>query len=199
MATGDLTDIETVTAYLQTDPNVPLPANDLSTLLPRLITAASQFIRNYLNRNILNATYSEMQDGRGYVAYPTYLFRNYPVSSVQSVMVDGVVVPAAPPPTPGSTFRSGYMFDERRLVFYGVQVPRKPMCVVLQYTAGFNEVPSDIAEACVELVALRYRERKRVGLTSESVSGIGARAYSVKDLPDSTKLALQPYRTVAPL
>jgi hypothetical protein len=71
--------------------------------------------------------------------------------------------------------------------------------VTLQYTAGYAVTPPDLAQACVELVALRYRERTRIGEVSKSMGGAETVSYSQKDMADSIRTLIQQYRIVAPI
>ncbi len=71
--------------------------------------------------------------------------------------------------------------------------------VVITYTAGYPSTPPEIAQACIELVALRYRERTRIGEVSKSLGGAETVTYSQKDLSDGIKTLLQQYRLVTPV
>jgi hypothetical protein len=68
----------------------------------------------------------------------------------------------------------------------------------LQYTAGYAVTPPDLAQACIELVALRYRERSRLGEVSRAIGGAETVSYSQKDMSDPIKTLIQQYRIVAP-
>ncbi len=68
----------------------------------------------------------------------------------------------------------------------------KPVAIAYSY------LPGDIEQACLELVALRYKERERIGHVSKSLAGETV-SFTQKDMSDDIKLALQPYRLVAPL
>ena len=69
----------------------------------------------------------------------------------------------------------------------------------MQYTAVYAETPPDLAQACIELVALRYRERSRIGEVARAIGGGQTVSYSQKDMSDSIKTLLQQYRRVAPI
>ncbi len=194
MAAGDLTTAPEVIAYLG-----PKAQPD-EALIATLVTETSQFIKSYTGSNILSANYTEMRDGLGYdVAYPSYVLRQVPITAVSLVTVDGVVVPAAPAPGPSSPIRTGYVFSTTRLVIFGYWVPRRPLCVTIQYTAGFATVPADLDLACVKLVAEEYRRRTRIGVASEAVSGVGSRTYTNADMDTNTKDTLGRYTRVAPV
>jgi hypothetical protein len=206
VAFGDLTTLGDVKSWLQTGQNV-FPTTD-DALLTRLITAASQFIQTWLNRQIASQDWIETRDGLGNALGPgeaRYQFAAFPVTAVSSVVVDGVVIPAIPTPAqPGlvvGTFavQPGYLFTPTQLVIRGCAVPRKAGCVTLQYTAGYAKPPADLAQACIELVTLRYRERGRIGEIAKAIGGGQTVSYSQKDMSDSTKSLIQQYRRVAPI
>ena len=114
-------------------------------------------------------------------------------------------IPVSPPAPPGiaavSTFASqaGYLFTPTQLVIRGYAVPRKAGCVTLQYTAGYPVTPPDITQACIELVALRYRERSRIGEIARAIGGGETVSYSQKDMSNAIKTLIQQYRIVTPV
>jgi hypothetical protein len=209
MAFGDLTTLADVKAWLQTGQST-FPVTD-DALLTRLITAASQVIQTWLNRQIALQDWTETRDGAGTAlggCDVRYQLGAFPVIAVSLVIVDGLTIPpipASPLAPPGmavvSTFatQAGYLFTPTQLVIRGYTVPRKAGCVTLQYTAGYAVTPPDLAQACVELVALRYRERTRIGEVSKSMGGAETVSYSQKDMADSIKTLIQQYRIVAPI
>jgi len=206
---GDLTTLADVKGWLQTGQSA-FPTTD-DALLTRLITAASQFIQTWLNRQIASQDWIEIRDGSGSVLGPSdtrYQFAAFPVSAVSRVVVDGVTLAPIPPFSPAQsgipvvgTFaaQSGYLFTPTQLVIRGYVVPRKAACVTLQYTAGYAVTPPDLAQACIELVALRYRERSRIGEVARAIGGGETVSYSQKDMSDSIKTQIQQYRIVAPI
>jgi len=206
---GDLTTLADVKSWLQTGQH-PFPATD-DALLTRLIAAASQYIQTWLNRQIASQDWMEVRDGSGTVLGPRevrYQFAAFPVSAVSLVIVDGLTIPqvlASQPAPPGiaviSTFanQAGYLFSPTQLVIRGYTIPRKAGCVTLQYTAGYAVTPPDLAQACIELVALRYRERSRIGEVARAIGGGETASYSQKDMSDSIKALIQQYRIVTPI
>jgi hypothetical protein len=95
--------------------------------------------------------------------------------------------------------QAGYLFTPTQLVIRGYTVPRKAGCVALQYTAGYAVTPPDLAQACIELVALRYRERSHIGEVARAIGGGQTVSYSQKDMSNSIKVLIQQYRFVAPI
>src|SRR6201998_3326661 len=91
---GDLTTLADVKAWLQTGQSA-FPATD-DALLMRLITAASQFIQTWLNRQITSQDWIEIRDGLGSPLGPYDVrsqFAVFPVSFVSLVVVDGLTIP----------------------------------------------------------------------------------------------------------
>jgi gp6-like head-tail connector protein len=281
MAASDLTTLADVKAWLNTTGTFGTTDD---ALLTRLITAASQFLKNWLSRDIVLTNYTELRDG---VGSQSFSFANFPVTAVYAVNVAGVNIPPIPQtsgtlttsgataagdptltfanvpswvvqgltitdpttagavpsattvesttpttvvmsqnaagsgvasgdlivfgPAPGgivipqiSSFYppAGYVNSPTKLVILGYCVPRQPLCVSLIYQAGYATVPPDIAQACIELVALRYRlERQHPGVTADHIgtaAGDGV-TYSQKDMNEWMRTTLQQYRNVTPI
>jgi hypothetical protein len=190
MTFGDLCQLADVTAWLQTGQN-PFPSTD-DALLSRLITAASQFIQNWLGRPILSADWIEVRDGNG---GQRMAFANVPVTEVWSLSIDGLDIPPAPP---GGGFGAGYAFGPTELALRGYVFTRRSQNVAITYTAGYATVPPDIAQSCIELVCQRYRERSRIGEASKALMSGETVTFSQKDMSDDVKTLLTQYRAVAP-
>jgi hypothetical protein len=154
MAYGDLTTLADVKTWLQTSQSAFPPTDD--ALLTRLIIAASQYIQTWLNRQIAQCDYIEVRDGTG---GQRLQFARFPVCAVQSLTIDGIAIPPAPPPVPSTGLSAGYVFSPTQLAIRGYYFTRRVQNVVITYSAGYAATPPDIAQACIELVALRYRER----------------------------------------
>jgi Phage gp6-like head-tail connector protein len=189
VAFGDFTTLSDVKAWLQNGQS-SFPTID-DALLSRLITAASQYIQTWLNRQIPLADYVEVRDGTG---GHRLQFGCFPVVTIQSLTVDGQMIPQA-----ASICAAGYSFSASQLSVRGYKFCRGAQNVVIAYTAGYATIPPDIAQACIDLVALRYRERTRIGEISKSLGGIETVSFSQKDLSDSIKTLLQQYRLVSPI
>jgi len=159
-------------------------------LLARLITAVSGFIERYLDRQIASQAYAETRNGHGGTIL---VFANRPVTAVTGVTVDGVAIPAA------ADFSSpGYRFTISALILNGYCFTRGAGNVELAYTAGWAETPPDLEQACLELIAVRFKERDHIGQESASMQGQNV-TFSTRDLPASVKAALQGYKKVAPV
>jgi hypothetical protein len=165
-----------------------LTAND-DAYLTRLVTSASSYVQSWMGRQILSTAYAETRNGTG---SQILAFANYPVTAVSSLAVDNTLIPAA-----SSSFSPGYSFDSRFLYLNGYLFRKGNANVTLAYTAGFAAVPPELEQAVIELIALRYRERDRVGYQSKSLGGETV-SFIVKDFPDSVRTILANYRKVVP-
>lgn len=192
MAYGDLTSLADVKAWLQTGQSA-FPTTD-DGLLARLISAASQYVQTWLNRRIPMADYLEVRDGTG---GQRLQFACFPVSAVLSLTIDGIAIPPAPTPSPSTVSASGYVFSSTELALRGYKFVRGAQNVVFSYTAGYSAIPPELAQACIELVALRYRDRQRIGEISKTVGGGETVNYSQKDMSAAISTLLQHYRAVA--
>lgn len=181
---ADLCSLANVKAWL----NLASSADD--TLLAALITAVSEFIVSSINRPVLSSVYAETRDGSG---GRTLSFAVTPVTAILNLSIDGRDIPPAP-----DDFRPGYRFGPTRLSLYGFRFTPGLDNVAIEYTAGFATVPGELAQACTQLVALRYRERDRIGLNSKGLAG-EVTSFLQKAMPDDVAAVLQRYRRVTPL
>lgn len=156
---NDLTTLSNVKTYLR------LTQTTDDNFIQSLITNASAFIQTFVSRIFASANYTETRDGLGCLSRKI-AFSNIPVTAVSSVMIDGVNVPASP-----DFFSAGYRFNSNFLVLNGYAFTEGFQNIVLSYTAGYSTTPADIAQACIQMVALRYREAERIGQNSKTLNG----------------------------
>lgn len=180
----NLTTVENVKGYLA----INTAADD--ALLDRLVTSASEYIQTWLNRSLGVATYSEVFDGTN---SNVRMVANYPITAVQSVTVDTQSIALA-----SDALSSGYGFAERRVVLRGYRFTQGVLNCTINYTAGYAAVPADLGQACIEMVANRYREKDRIGLVSKGLAGETI-AFSQKDMPDAVRTVLNVYKKVVPI
>lgn len=134
---GDLTTLPHVKEWL----GIPLNQTESDVLLTRLITSASRFILNYINRNTLVATvYNDRMDGYG---KNFMLIRQWPVIKFNSASFGGLVL-ATPalgnPPTNGFLLESADSISggQQRLMLFGYVFAYGKGQVVLNYVAGYQ-------------------------------------------------------------
>lgn len=93
----------------------------------------------------------------------------------------------------GSPAVGQYAVDPSNLGSYIFNASEFGTAVLISYSF----VPAAVEEAVIEAVGERYRYRKRIGMSSVNVAGTST-TYSLKDLPDFVKLALQPFAVYWP-
>lgn len=105
-------------------------------VLQRLISALSAYVQNWLNRTIANTDYIEMRNGVGGARMCT---KQFPITSVAGVSVNGLPVQARAPLAPNMTYTNagGYVFDDISVMLSGWCFARGYQNIALQYAAGF--------------------------------------------------------------
>lgn len=184
MASGDLTTLSTLKEWLG------ITATTDDALLTRLVTAASAFIQNYLNRTFYVSAIVETRDGTG--TNRLFLARG-PVLSVSSVSIDGISVPEST-----STSMYGWVAGTNVITLRGGVFPLNVVNVQVTYSAGYVTVPSDIEQVCVDLCSMRYKERDRIGYVSKSLGGETV-TFSVKDFSSWAQTTINQYKKSVPL
>lgn len=220
MSFGDLTTLDDVKAWLSLGGPPGSGQAAMGTvddyILTRLITSASVFVQSWLNRQLALQDWLEVRDGLAgpYGPYESrFSFAAFPVRAVASVVVAGVTIPAIVQPAPAPSGQSvsafysnqaGYSFTPTQLFVRGYFVPRAAQCVRIVYTAGYDPIPFDVAQATLELVALKYRERTRIGERTRSLGGgesvsYTTTAFSLRDFSTDTQTLLEQYRNQSPI
>lgn len=160
-------------------------------ILQRIITVASSFIQQWLSWTIASQVYTETRNGHGGIAM---MLKNPFVTAIASLTIDGTAVAASPSPT-----KAGYTFDDRTVYLRGQIFTRAQQNVVITYTAGLPTVPPELAQCCIDLVGRKYRERSRIGVTSEQVGGQQTVSFSQKDMEANTQTILLNWRSPIPV
>lgn len=181
---ADLTTLAAVKAYA----GVVGSADDAS--LQSLITAYSAYVQQWMNRQILTASYTNTFSGKNNTAQ---MLPQYPVTAVSAVTVDGVAIPARTTPT-----GMGYFFDDDSVVLSGYTFSKGRSNVSISYTAGYATVPAEIAQAVNELVGLRYALKDKQGWSSKTLAGETV-SLITGDMPSSVKTILGNWKAVVPL
>ena len=158
--------------------------NDNDPTLEALITACSQFIQTYTNRKFASQTYAEKRDGTG---GDFMVFSNTPIISIESVVINNTQVPSD-----SFTFNSYAIYLTRGLFTRGRNN------VIFNYTAGYDIIPSDLEQACIDVVGMRWRERDRIGHQSKTL-GNEVITFTIKDFPIQVQTLLNNYKKVVPL
>ena len=184
MATGDLTSVDAVKAYLGVDADAVYD----DTVIGSLVTACSLYVQTWMNRQILSALYDDIRDGNG---KHFMLLQEFPVTDVLSVNINGRDIPKSNGLTEPGFFLSGRVIYLR----HGLTFERGTGNINISYRAGFDTCPVDLAQAVVEMVALRYRERDRIGHASKTLGGETV-AFTITDFPVQVRTILNNYKQV---
>lgn len=171
-----------------------LTGSGQDALVARLITAASAFIETWLSRTIAVTIYTQAFNGHG--GDRLYL-PHLPVVSVESVEIGTNVVPAAT-----DAADSGYTHDEDSVYLRGYRFVRGVQNVTVGYTAGLaanvpSDVPADLAQACIELIALKYRRMGDEGMASKHLASETV-SFVTTDMPKPVATILGQYKNVVP-
>lgn len=207
MATGDLCVLADVKAFL----NITNSTAD-DAILARLITATSSRIAQYIQRTIGTGTITQTLNGSG--TNQIFLGR-WPLTAITSLTVNSAIVPLSingsagyiaqiwdgssiPIPEPVVSLTGGYGIYSARSYGPGAGTFTKGNSnVSIVYTAGFTTVPTDLAQACIELVMQSYNQRLRIG--QNSVNQATQQINFQTKMLESVKEALQPYKRVTPM
>jgi hypothetical protein len=155
---ANLVSLEAVKTYLGPETG---PGSD--DLLAQLITAMSAWFERETGRTFAAAPRVEEQIHDG---SDTIIPQAWPITEVTSIVANGETVPESTGPDISGWYRLGAVL---RLRSYYVG---SGALLELSYTAGYTEIPADIQQAVIEMVALKYRERGSIGTSSQSVAGI---------------------------
>ena len=176
------------------DVSTYIGASDTSQdqVITALIENASAFIETFCNRTFAVATYTDTRSGNN---RSRMLLNNSPITAVSSLTIDAVVIPAST----GYPV-AGYTFDTNSIYLipggsYNI-FRRDVQNVVVSYTAGFATVPSDVAQACIELVAFKHAKRSRIDKKNETLGSQQTIGFDTSDMPASVKTTLMPYQRV---
>lgn len=172
--------------------HIGIKGPDDDALIARLLGTVETHVLNYLNRPWLNPAqvFAEKQDGRN----TDYLLLHYwPLRTISSVTI-GTVVLASTDYEIGSDGTN----DSRILyLLNGKRFSRGRRNIVVQGTAGFDACPEDVKQAQIEVVALRYNERKRLGEAGRTIEGTTV-SYIQKEFTKAAGGALENYRNRIP-
>ncbi|MDR3407072.1 MAG: hypothetical protein P4L68_01075 [Methylovirgula sp.] len=122
-----------------------LASTDDDALLGRLITQVSRATLAFLDRgNILPSRIVETRDGRNDTEI---VLRQWPVTSIAALTIDGIPIAPAPPLVAGGPHRSGYLLETaenappghmQRLALRGRLLTAGVQNICVTYTAGYQ-------------------------------------------------------------
>jgi hypothetical protein len=188
----DLCQLADVKAYIGIAPTAT--ADD--ALLASLITGASQYWLTRTCRGSLSSiqNYTERYDGTG---RDELLLNYFPVTAVLSLQINGN-------PISQSTdyFQSGWVLNAQGtgVVLLGSRwFWRGRLNILVNYQAGYSEVPLDVEEAVRKQVAVNY---KRKSVTDEASialpQGGGTTSFRSWSIPPEVEDVIERYRRLTP-
>jgi Ubiquitin-activating enzyme E1 FCCH domain len=158
--------------------------------LNNLINASSTEIEKACSRIFEKQDYTEQHcghDGR------MMSVLNPPINSVASLTIydhnSQIVIPACAGNVP---IGQGYTYGEEYISLHGYLYCRGRDNIIIAYSGGYTTIPQDLAQACIDLVALKYTGRMRIGHKSKSLANEVV-TYMTEEMPDHIKSAIQRY------
>lgn len=171
-----------------------ISGTESDALLERLIKVAEAVVDRYCKRTFAEAQYTEEYKGSG----TQYLnLKHYPVSTLTKVYEN---VNFIADPIWNDMTADAYLKAESGQIYVYSGFFNKERHYKIQYKAGYksDKIPEDVKQACVDIAAYLYQNRKSQGLKSEQ---LGEYSYTkldqtgniIKDL--GLNVFLDPYRT----
>lgn len=157
------------------------------------INTASQNIESICTRKFIQTTYTHFFDGSGTSYLKAYEF---PIISVTSANLDDTRAFAG-----GTAIDPTTVINLRDVIFAradgGFWHAYRPMNIKVVYVAGFDTaaIPSDLQQACLELVKVLYytRNDRRTGLATKTKLGENV-SFVTDKLPPMVEQLIHPHR-----
>lgn len=186
----DMTTLADVKAWL----NIPTIVTQDDALLSSYITRASDFLQQWLSRDIVTTLYTaDTYNGNGNGSISV---KNWPIQSIASIVIYGADMVTTTTYTKAGT---DFLFDDQAIYLTnGNKFTKGVKNVYITYTAGYATVPFILQQATIEFVAHKYKERDRIGLASKGLAG-ETTAFITADMPATVRTALTQFRNVVPL
>ena len=143
-------------------------------LLNDLINRISTAFQSFCGRNLNTATYTEYYDGGCYEIW----LDNYPIQSIAEVNDDSdwawntsTLVPSA-----------DYIIADERSIYLNGLFGRGRKNIKITYTAGYDAVPEDIRQSCIEEVGRKFKHRTDFDETGKTLDD-GSVTYQDGNFP----------------
>lgn len=147
-------------------------------LFEMLIDSASAFIENFTGRKFEVTEYTEMLNGTNKAMIPVHyapivevltIVNSYGNIKTDIKHTDNLIFL-----TDGSVFSSGVANW------------------IVTYEAGFLEVPYDVRQVCIELVAYKFKQKDRIGISTKTLAGEVV-SFELRDIRDDIRNTLSSY------
>lgn len=178
-----------------------LTSSNENSILSTLLNAASQWVRNYVKRNLVQATYTEYYSGDG--SFELQL-KNYPIVSVTSINIDQLRQFAASnlvDITNNVIVKKDAGILRAFNLLYGFTWGESNIKVI--YSAGYNvstNMPYDIRLAVKRIIDHQFRTgytHRKLDHQSESI-GTANITFRENDIPKDAKSILDRYVKLIP-
>ena len=176
--------------------------SDDTGLIARILAAISTEIQNWLGFQVAQSSYARSFDGQG---TRKFFVPDIPLVSVQSLTIDGVSIPMGLL----GTHQPGFYSNSGSINLIGYYFTRGFQNIQATYIAGYQNVPPDIEQACLDWAKIVYLNgtqiaipsnvvRVAAGDTSFDFGGSGSITDTKKiPMPATIYAALVNYRRVA--
>jgi len=159
-------------------------------LIEDLIDRITQLFQTYCGWSSFKAAdYTEYIDGES----TKYIFPiNTPIISITSIHDDTDWVYGSDTLIENTEYRS---VDERYIVSKDSLFGRGDQNIKLVYRAGYETIPGDLKQSCIEEVTKRYKHRRDIDIQAKSLDD-GDATYSESAFLPATKEVLYKYKTM---
>lgn len=181
---ANLVTLERVKTYLE----IANTETAQDVLLQDLIMRIGTWAERYCDRSFAKATYTEQRDGDGTA---TLLVRQWPLLSVTSLYDDPIRVFGAATQIAAADFA---LYSNQGMIrLDGLVFSAGIQNVKITYEAGYADIPEDLQQALIELVADRFRNKENQGIRSLAIGSYRV-DYGEEELPSEIKGVLDGYR-----
>ena len=175
------------------------PAVEADDILTTLMSSSSAWVEAQVGGDLITATITDTLDGDGGTRIRLKRSHSYrpacTATTITSVTVDGTVIPARAAVTALNTNPSGYIYRDDCVDLVGYTTTVGTANVVVVYVAGYMTCPTDLEQATLEHIAVRYKDRGHAGVDSAS-GGDGSVNYGVAGNLAYMESVLEKYRRV---
>ena len=166
--------------------------SDNDSLLERLINAATELIESETGRRFKKTDHEEeIHDGIG----KNLALENYPILDSEDDVSnsDPVIKRIYSDGTDDTIDEDSYRYNKKTGVIYrAVGWPEGEDNISVDYTAGYDTIPADLEQACIDLVSYAYNRRKNAGVKSEA-DGAYSITYATLDQVPTAKATISLY------
>lgn len=155
-------------------------------ILQELLDRATEFVCSWCNRDFIRTEYTDIIDSETKGRFLP--LNNYPVQTVSTLKINGREIAYSMSPSIW-----GFTIREYGIKLIGWNFNKGDVVEVI-YEAGLDVIPADLVHAVIEIAAVNYKERDRIGLNSKTVQ-VETISFN-NDIPAEVKKILAQYKRV---